>query len=113
MPYVEPTREDVDSIAFRLLRTVYEHEVKREELSGEDRYRLAATRLRAARKVKGFTQRALARKLGITESHLQSIETGRRRPSLNVQAKVYSWLLKHHLEHYFFYCLILSVILGN
>ncbi len=80
-------------------------------MSGEDRYRLAAERLRAARKVKGLTQRGLARTLGVTESYLQSIETGRRRPSLNLQAKVYSWLLKHGLEHYFFYCLVLSVIL--
>jgi DNA-binding XRE family transcriptional regulator len=102
---------DEDSVAFRLLQTVYEPEVEREELSGEDRHRLAASHLRAARKLKGFTQRALARKLGITESYLQSIETGRRRPSLNVQAKVYSWLLKHNLEHYFFYSLLLSVIL--
>jgi DNA-binding XRE family transcriptional regulator len=110
MRYGKPTREEVDGVASRLLRTVYEPEVEREELSGEDRYRLAASRLRAARKVKGFTQRALARKLGITEGYLQSIEAGRRRPSLDVQAKVYSWLLLHGLEHYFFYCLVLSVM---
>lgn len=103
MSLIKPTREDIDSVAFRLLRTVYEPEVEREELSGEDRYRLAASRLRAARKVKGYTQRALARQLGITESYLQAIETGRRRPSLNVQAKLYSWLLKYGLEHYFYY----------
>jgi DNA-binding XRE family transcriptional regulator len=110
MRYINPTREEVDGIAFRLLRTVYEPEVKREEVSGEDRYSLAASRLRAARKVKGFTQRGLARKLGITEGYLQSIETGRRRPSLNVQANIYSWLLLHGLEHFFFYCLILSLM---
>jgi DNA-binding XRE family transcriptional regulator len=110
MRYIKPTGEEVDGVAFRLLRTVYEPEVKREEVSGEDRYRLAASRLRAARKVRGFTQRGLAQKLGITEGYLQSIEAGRRRPSLNVQAKVYSWLLKHGLEHYFFYCLVLSVM---
>ena len=111
MRYDKPTREEVDGVAFRLLRTVYEPEVRREEVSGEDRYRLAATRLRVARKLKGFTQRGLARKLGITEGYLQSIEAGRRRPSLNVQAKVYSWLLLNGLEHYFFYCLILSVMI--
>jgi DNA-binding XRE family transcriptional regulator len=103
MSLIKPTREDVDSVAFRLLRTVYEPEAEREGLAGEDRYHLAASRLRAARKVKGFTQRALARQLDITESYLQSIEAGRRRPSLNVQAKLYSWLLKHGLEHYFYY----------
>lgn len=111
MPYVKPTREEVNGVAFRLLGTVYEPEVEREQPPGEDRYRLAASRLRAARKVKGLTQRGLARKLGITESYLQAIETGRRRPSLNMQARVYSWLLKHGLEHYFFYCLLLSAII--
>jgi DNA-binding XRE family transcriptional regulator len=111
MRYIKPTREEVDRVAFLLLRTVYEPEVTREEVSVEDRHRLAASRLRAARKVKGFTQRGLARKLGITEGYLQSIETGRRLPSLNVQAKVYSWLLLHGLEHFFFYCLVLSVMM--
>src|SRR5918912_1040874 len=111
MTLIKPTRKDVDSVASRLLRTIYEPEGEREELSGEDRYRLAASRLRAARKVKGLTQRGLARQLGITESYLQAIEAGRRRPSLNMQAKLYSWLLKHGLEHYFCYCLILAVIL--
>lgn len=103
MSLIKPTKEDVDRIAFRLLRTLDQPEVERQELPGEDRYPLAASRLRAARKVKGYTQRALARQLGITESYLQSIETGRRRPSLNLQAKLYSWLLKHGLDHYFYY----------
>lgn len=111
MSLTKPTREDVDALAFKLLKTVYEPEVKREELSGEKQCNIAAARLRVARKVKGFTQRALARQLGVTESYLQAIETGRHKPSLDLQAKIYSWLLKHHLEHYFYYCLILSVIL--
>ena len=111
MPFIKPTREEVDRVALRLLRTVYEPEVKREELSEEDRYRLAAARLKAARQVKGLTQRGLARQLGITETYLQAIEAGRRKPSLDLRAKVYAWLLKHGLEHYFFYCLLLSVIL--
>ena len=110
MRYIKPTREEIDEVAFRLLRTVYEPEFDREDVSAEERRRLAPSRLRAARKVAGFTQRGLARNLGITEGYLQAIETGRRRPSLNLQARVYSWLLKHKLEHYFFYCLILSVI---
>ena len=111
MPSVKPTREEVDSVAYRLLKTVYEPEVGREELPPEDRWRIAAARLRQARKVKGLTQRGLARKLGITEGYLQAVETGRRRPSLDTQAKVYAWLLKHGLEHFFFYGLTLSLIL--
>lgn len=110
MSLTKPIKKDVDNVAFRLLRTVYESEIKIDEASGEDRGHLASSRLRAARKLKDFTQRALARQLGITESYLQAIETGRRKPSLNLRAKIYSWLLKHHLEHYFYYCLILSII---
>jgi transcriptional regulator with XRE-family HTH domain len=64
---------------------------------------VAAARLRQARKLRGLTQQRLARALGISEGHLQAIETGRRRPSLDVQAKVYAWLLKHGLEHFFYY----------
>ena len=109
MPSIKPTRVEVDSVAFRLLGTVDEPEVKREELSQEDRWRVAAARLKQARKVKGLTQRGLARKLGITEGYLQALETGRRRPSLDTQAKVYAWLLKHGLEHFFLYCLALSL----
>jgi len=109
MPLINPTKEEVDGVVFRLLKTVNEPEVKREELPEPDRWRIAAAHLKQARKVKGLTQRGLARKLGITEGYLQAVETGRRRPSLDTQAKVYAWLLKHGLEHFFFYCLVLSL----
>jgi DNA-binding XRE family transcriptional regulator len=103
VPSVRPTREDVDRVARRLLGTVGEPETEKEAASQEDRRRVAAARLRRARKLKGLTQQRLAHVLGISESHLQAIETGRRRPSLDVQAKVYAWLLKHGLEHFFYY----------
>jgi DNA-binding XRE family transcriptional regulator len=111
MSFVKPTKKEVDSVASRLLSTVYEPGFEGEETSESDRYYLAARQLKAARKVKGLTQRGLARQLGITESYMQAIESGRRKPSLDLQAKVYSWLLKNGLGHYFFYCLILSVVL--
>jgi DNA-binding XRE family transcriptional regulator len=110
MPSIKPTREDVDRVARQLLRTVGEPETKKEAASEEERLRVAAARLRQARKLKGFTQQRLARALGVSEGHLQAIETGRRRPSLDVQAKVYAWLLKHGLEHFFYYCLILALM---
>ena len=111
MPFIKPTREEVDCVAFRLLTTVDEPEVTREDLSEEDRYRIAAASLKHVRKVKGLTQRGLARQLGITEGYFQAIETGRRRPSLDLQAKLYAWFLKYGLEHFFFYCLALLVTL--
>jgi DNA-binding XRE family transcriptional regulator len=110
MPPSKPTREDVDRVARRLLGTVGEPEIKKGAAFPEDRLREAAARLRQARKLRGLTQQRLARALGISEGHLQAIETGRRRPSLDVQAKVYAWLLKHGLEHFFYYCLILSLM---
>jgi len=110
MPSSKPTREDVDRVARRLLGTVGEPEIEKEAAPREDRLRVAAARLRQARKLKGLTQQRLARALGISEGHLQAVETGRRRPSLDVQAKVYAWLLKHGLEHFFYYCLILSLM---
>ena len=110
MPPSKPTREDVDRVARRLLGTVGEPEIKKGAAFPEDRLREAAARLRQARKLRGLTQQRLARTLGISEGHLQAIETGRRRPSLDVQAKVYAWLLKHGLEHFFYYCLILSLM---
>jgi len=110
MPSIKPTREDVDRVARRLLGTVGEPEIAKEAASGEDRLRVAAARLRQARKLKGLTQQRLACALGVSEGHLQAIETGRRNPSLDVQAKVYAWLLKHGLEHFFYYCLILALM---
>jgi DNA-binding XRE family transcriptional regulator len=110
MPSIKPTREDVDRVSRRLLKTVGEPETEKGAASREDRLRVAASRLRQARKLKGLTQQRLARALGISEGHLQAIETGRRRPSLEVQAKVYAWLLKHGLEHFFYYCLILALM---
>lgn len=98
----------MDRVARRLLGTVGEPEIEQEAVSQEDRRRVAAARLRQARKLKGLTQQRLAFALGISEGHLQAIETGRRRPSLEVQAKVYAWLLKHGLEHFFYYCLVLA-----
>ena len=103
MPPSKPTREDVNRVARRLLKTVGEPETVKEAVPQEDRLRVAAARLRQARKLRGLTQQRLARVLGISEGHLQGIETGRRRPSLDVQAKVYAWLLKHGLEHFFCY----------
>ena len=110
MPPSKPTREDVDRVARRLLKTVGEPETVKETVPQEDRLRVAAARLRQARKLRGLTQQRLARALGISEGHLQAVETGRRRPSLDVQAKVYAWLLKHGLEHFFYYCLILALM---
>src|SRR5215207_9334725 len=110
MPSSKPSREDVDKVARRLLGTVGEPETEKKAAFREDRLRVAAARLRQARKLKGLTQQRLARALGISEAHLQSIEAGRRRPSLDVQAKVYAWLLKHGLEHFFYYCLILALM---
>jgi DNA-binding XRE family transcriptional regulator len=110
MSSIKPTREDVDRVARRLLETAGEPETENGAASKEGRLRAAAARLRQARKLKGLTQQRLARALGISEGHLQAIETGRRRPSLDVQAKVYAWLLKHGLEHFFFYCLILALM---
>jgi DNA-binding XRE family transcriptional regulator len=110
MPPIKPTSEDVDRVARRLLGTVGEPETEKQAASKEDRLRVAAARLRRARKLKGLTQQRLARALGVSEGHLQAIETGRRLPSLDVQAKVYAWLLKHGLEHFFYYCLILALM---
>ena len=110
MPSVKPTGEEVDRIARRLLRTAGEPEIKSEAVSQEDRWRVAAARLKQARKLKGYTQQHLARALGITEGYVQAIESGRRRPSLDTQAKVYAWLLKHGLEHFFYYCLVIAVM---
>ena len=110
MPSIKPTREDVDRVARRLLGTVGEPEAEKEAVSQEDRLRVAAGRLRQARKLKGFTQQRLALALGISEGHLQAIETGRRRASLDVQAKVYAWLLEHGLEHFFYYCVVLAFV---
>jgi DNA-binding XRE family transcriptional regulator len=110
MPSIKPTREDVDRVARRLLGTVGGPETEKEAASGEARLRVAAARLRQARKLRGLTQQRLARVLDISEGHLQAIETGRRKPSLDVQAKVYAWLMKHGLEHFFLYCLILSLM---
>jgi DNA-binding XRE family transcriptional regulator len=110
MPSIKPTREEVDKVARRLLGTVGEPETEQGVPAREDRLRVAAARLRQARQLKGLTQQRLARALGISEGHLQAIETGRRRPSLDVQAKVYAWLLKHGLEHFFYYCLILALM---
>ena len=98
----------MDRVARRLLKTVGEPETVKEAASPEDRLRAAAARLRQARKLKGFTQQRLARALGISEGHLQAVETGRRRPSLDVQAKVYAWLLKYGLEHFFYYCWVIA-----
>jgi len=110
MPFIKPTREEVDRIARRLLETVGEPEIEREAVSQEDRWRVAAARLKQARKLKGYTQQRLARVLGITEGYVQAIESGRRRPSLDMQAKVYAWLLKHGLEHFFYYCLVIAIM---
>jgi DNA-binding XRE family transcriptional regulator len=110
MPSVKPTGEEVDRIASRLLETVGEPESKSEAVSQEDRWRIAAARLKQARKLKGYTQQRLARVLGISEGYVQAIESGRRRPSLDTQAKMYAWLLKHGLEHFFFYCLVIAIL---
>jgi DNA-binding XRE family transcriptional regulator len=110
MPSIKPTGEEMDRIARRLLETVGEPEIKSEAVSQEDRWRVAAARLRQARKLKGYTQQRLARVLGVTEGYVQAIESGRRRPSLDTQAKVYAWLLKHGLEHFFYYCLVIAIV---
>jgi transcriptional regulator with XRE-family HTH domain len=44
--------------------------------------------LRARRKFLGLTQRSLARQLGIAASHVTFIESGRRKPSLKLVARI-------------------------
>lgn len=44
--------------------------------------------LRARREALGFTQRSLAQKLGVEASHVAFIESGRRKPSLKLVARI-------------------------
>jgi transcriptional regulator with XRE-family HTH domain len=44
--------------------------------------------LKARREALGFTQRSLARKIGVEASHVAFIEGGRRKPSLKLVARI-------------------------
>lgn len=54
----------------------------------------------AARKKAGFTQKSLAREIGMTLEHVKSLEYGRVNPSLETAAKI-SKALKEKPEHLF------------
>jgi DNA-binding XRE family transcriptional regulator len=99
--HVEPTSEEVDGVARSLLNTVGEPCVRDADLSGLH----AGLRLRQARRIKGWTQRGLARQLGISETYLQRIETGRCVPAIKTQARIYAWLLGHNLQNFFAFTL--------
>lgn len=49
-------------------------------------------RIRAFRKLKGFTQEGLAKKLGISVSVLGEVERGNRSPNQDLLAKIVSTL---------------------
>src|SRR6266851_5804997 len=54
--------------------------------------------LKARREGLGLTQRSLAQKLGVETSHVAFIESGRRKPSLRVVARIADTLGLHRQE---------------
>src|SRR3712207_4357388 len=60
-----------------------------------------AARLKEARRLRGWKQMTMARALGFTQSYYQSVESGRRPPTLSFRAVAYSWALGEGLQQLF------------
>lgn len=52
--------------------------------------------IRQVRKKRGWTQQYVANKVGVTQSMLQNIETGKRKPSYNVLVKLEDLFRMNH-----------------